>query len=417
LNVADVAYFIGEDTPKMTGITDPTLPVGYQFDYMNAEVIEKYMTVKDGLITLPHGTQYRMLVLPELESMRPELLTKIKQLVADGAVIMGPAPKFSPSLQNQPLADQQVQTMAKELWSNVDGVNVTSHVYGKGRIINGMDMTEAFALINCLPDCKLPKDNSIHYGHRTSDNGEIYFISNQTADNKVITPEFRVKNLQPELWEATTGAYRTLAAYVQKENITSVPLKLAPFESVFVVFRKSIFQSSNNDIKANYPTPTLLTELTGPWIVQFDSLQRGPSEAVIFKMLKDWTSSTDDRIKYYSGTAFYKTNFNLKEVTKGEKIIINLGEVTAIAKVSVNGVYGGGVWTAPYTLDITSLVNTGDNELKIEVVNTWINRLIGDLKLPEDQRKTWCSINPYTSNSPLQKSGLMGPVKISAVKY
>lgn len=417
LNVADVAYFIGEDAPKMTGITDPTLPVGYQFDYMNAEVIEKYMTVKDGLITLPHGTQYRMLVLPKLESMRPELLSKIKQLVIDGAVIMGPAPKFSPSLQNQPIADQRVQTLAKELWGNVDGVNIKSRKYGKGMIINGMDMTEAFAIINCVPDCKLPQDNSIHYGHRTLGNGEIYFISNQTADNKVITPEFRVKNLQPELWEATTGAHRTLAAYVQKEDITSVPLKLAPYESVFVVFRKSISQSSKNDIEANYPTPTLLNDLKGPWTVQFDSLQRGPSEPIVFNMLQDWATSTDDRIKYYSGTAFYKTKFNLKGVTKGKKIIINLGEVTAMAKVSVNGIYAGGVWTAPYTLDITSLIKKGDNELKIEVVNTWLNRLIGDLKLPVDQRKTWCSINPYNSNSLLQKSGLIGPVKISTVKY
>src|SRR5450759_2733162 len=121
LNVADVAYFIGEDAPKMTGITDPTLPVGYQFDYMNAEVIEKYMTVKDGLITLPHGTQYRIMVLPKLETMRPELLTKIKQLVENGAVVLGPAPKRSPSLQNQPIADQKVQEMASELWGDVDG--------------------------------------------------------------------------------------------------------------------------------------------------------------------------------------------------------------------------------------------------------------------------------------------------------
>ena len=90
LNVADAAYFIGEDAPKMTGIVDPALPTGYQFDYMNAEVIEKYMDVKDGKITLPHGTQYRILVLPKLETMRPELLAKIKELIEKGAVEMGP---------------------------------------------------------------------------------------------------------------------------------------------------------------------------------------------------------------------------------------------------------------------------------------------------------------------------------------
>jgi len=137
LNVADVAYFIGEDTPKMTGITDPVLPVGYQFDYMNAEVIEKYMTAKDGLITLPHGTQYKILVLPKLETMRPQLLKKIQQLVNDGAIVMGPAPVRSPSLQNQPMADQQIQKMAKELWGNVDGNIVTSRKVGRGMFING----------------------------------------------------------------------------------------------------------------------------------------------------------------------------------------------------------------------------------------------------------------------------------------
>ena len=80
LNIADVAYFIGEDAPKMTGIVEPELPKGYQFDYINAEVIERDLFVKDGLLTLPHGTQYRILVLPKLETMRPELLAKIKKL-------------------------------------------------------------------------------------------------------------------------------------------------------------------------------------------------------------------------------------------------------------------------------------------------------------------------------------------------
>jgi len=276
LNVADVAYFIGEDAPKMTGITDPVLPVGYQFDYMNAEVIEKYMTVKDGLLTLPHGTQYRIMVLPKLETMRPELLTKIKQLVENGAVVLGPAPKRSPSLQNQPIADQKVQEMASELWGDVDGVQIKSRKFGKGMIINGMDMKEVFGLINCLPDCKLPEDNSIHYGHRTSGDGEIYFVSNQTTEIKIITPEFRVKGMQPELWEATTGYIGNLPAYDQKENTTAVPLKLEPYESVFVVFRKSAGKALVSGVEANYPESSLLTDLKGPWTVNFNASQRGP---------------------------------------------------------------------------------------------------------------------------------------------
>jgi hypothetical protein len=417
LNVADVAYFIGEDAPKMTGIVDPALPVGYQFDYMNAEVIEKYMTVKDGLITLPHGTQHRILVLPRLETMRPELLTKIKQLVNDGAVVMGPAPKRSPSLQNQPTADQQVQTLSKELWSDVDGVNVKSRKVGKGTIMNGMSLAEAFAQINFVSDCKLPEDKTIHYGHRTLGNSEIYFVTNQTAETKIVTPEFRVKGMQPELWEATTGNMRKLPAYEQKENTTAVPLKLAPYESVFVVFREQAGTPSTNGVEANYPEPVILADLKGPWTVTFNALQRGPEQPVVFETLKDWTASTDDLIKYYSGTAFYNCKFNLDQIPDGKNMIINLGSFSAMAKVTVNGTYAGGLWTAPYQLDITKLVKAGENELKIEIVNTWVNRLIGDQKLPENQRKTWCPVNPYKADSPLQPSGLFGPVKISSVQY
>jgi len=412
LNVADVAYFIGEDTPKMTGVTDPALPVGYQFDFMNAEVIEEHMTVKDGLMTLPHGTQYKILVLPKLDTMRPEVLAKINQLVQDGAVVLGPSPTRSPSLQNQPEADQQVRAMAADLWGDVDGVAVTSRKYGKGLIINGMDMSEAFALIDNVPDCRLPDDSSIHYGHRTLGDQEIYFLSNQTEDTQVVTPEFRVVGMQPELWEATTGYRRELPAYEQRASVTAVPLKLEPFESVFVVFRKPAGAASATGVAANYPEAEQVLEVKAPWTVSFDPAQRGPEEAVVFEELTDWTASDDEGIKYYSGTAFYANTFTLENLPDHKKIVIDLGEFTAMAKVTVNGEYAGGLWTPPHQLDISDLVRDGKNELRIEVVNTWVNRIIGDMRLPEEDREIWMPANPYDAESPLQPSGLFGPVTI-----
>ena len=107
----------------------------------------------------------------------------------------------------------------------------------------------------------------------------------------------------------------------------------------------------------------------------------------------------------------------MSKVTEGKRIVIDLGALTAMAKVTVNNTYVGGLWTAPYTLDITDLVKKGDNVLKIEIVNNWMNRLIGDLKLPKEQRQTWSPINPYTADSPLQPSGLFGPVKIITKTY
>ena len=152
--------------------------------------------------------------------------------------------------------------------------------------------------------------------------------------------------------------------------------------------------------------------MKGPWTVQFDVSQRGPEQPVVFETLQDWAASQDDRIKYYSGTAFYNCKFNLDKVPAGERVLIDLGAFTAMAKVSVNGTYAGGLWTAPFRLDITKLAKQGENQLKIKLVNTLINRLIGDSTLPVEQRKTWCPINPYKPNSPLQPSGLFGPVKI-----
>ena len=416
LNIADVAYFIGEDAPVMTGETNPPLPLGYQFDYMNAEVIMRDMTVQDGLLTLPHGTQYRMMVLPRVSTMRPELLEKIKQLVQDGGVILGPAPDRSPSLQNQSQADQQVAALAAELWGEVDGQKVKSGKFGQGIIMDGMTMNEALAHIDLLPDCKVPDDNSIHYGHRQSGNTDIYFISNQTDQEQIFNPEFRVKGRQPELWQATTGIQRALPAFEQKGNVTQVPMKLAPYESVFIVFNQPATNSPGGTLEDNFPAPDLVTELDGPWNVTFDNDLKGPEAPVVFQELIDWTASEDDRIRYYSGTADYEISFEIGELPQ-QHIVIDLGSVTSMAKVYLNGQYAGGAWTPPYTVDVTDYVRQGNNQLRVEVVNNWMNRLIGDQNLPEAERITWAPVNPYNAESDLQPSGLFGPVKVYQYEY
>jgi len=413
--IADVAYFIGEDVPKMTGICDPSLPQGYSFDYINGEVIRDRVTVQDGKLVLPDGMSYRILVLPKMKTMRPELLKKITELVRQGAVVLGPAPNCSPSLQDYPACDQQVQQLASELWGKVDGVQVKSAKVGKGMIISGMEMQKALNLIKVVPDCKLDTADHALFIHRKTTEGDHYFITNQSDKVLTINPEFRVSGKSPEFWEPTTGNTRDLPAYTIKGETTTVPLKLEAFESAFVIFRKKSGTPTETTTAANFPEPQILSELAGPWTVTFDFAKRGPVKPVIFTTLQDWTTSSNDSIKYYSGTAFYKTTFTLDQVDPKSKLFVDLGEVKVMAKVKLNGKDVGGVWTAPWQADISSAAKAGENVLEVEVVNTWVNRLAGDSKLPVAERKTWCTVNPFKPESPLDPSGLIGPVKIMSV--
>jgi hypothetical protein len=410
LNVADVAYFIGEDAPKMTGVRDPELPKGYSFDYINGEVILRDLTVKDGRLVLPHGTSYSMLVLPKLETMRPEILQKIAQLVAEGAVILGPPPAYSPSLQRYPESDKQIQSLAKEMWGDL---SVKQRKYGKGTILTDTSMEEAFKILNLAPDCRFADNDPTLYVHRTVNGKEIYFITNQSDKTIQIQSQFRVNGLQAELWDATTGKTRILPAFEQKGEITTVPLQLEAYESAFVVFSEK-GKPSGKGLDANYPKFDELADLTSAWKVNFESdeFKRGPSEAITFTQLQDWSKNTDARIRYFSGTAVYQNNVKIDNIPSGKKVYIDLGKVSVIAKVKVNGKFAGGAWTAPYRVDITDFVKKGENAIEVEVSNTWINRLTGDAQLPEEARKVQSAVSSYKEDASLQTSGLLGPVKV-----
>jgi hypothetical protein len=411
LNVADVAYFIGEDAPKMTGIRNPEIPKGYSFDYINAEVIVRDLSVKDGKLTLPHGTSYRVLVLPELETMRPEVLQKIEQLVSEGAVILGPPPSRSPSMKAYPEADKQVNSTAKKMWGDL---SVKQRSYGKGTIFTGMSMQEVLNLLKTVPDCRIAPEIPFLYNHRTLDNKDIYFITNQSEQRVKTSVAFRVKGMQPELWDAVTGAIRPLPAFEQTDETTIVPMQLESLESVFVVFRKKGNSMSSPAIdNANFPETETVVEINSPWKVTFesDAVKRGPAETVVFDKLRDWSKHENEQIRYYSGTAVYKNNFTLAEKPAGKRLYLDLGKVSVMAKVKVNGKYVGGVWTTPYRVDVTSQLKNGDNTVEIEVVNTWVNRIIGDLKLPPENRIVHTD-KQTNANARLQSSGLLGPVAI-----
>ena len=412
--VADVCYFIGEDAPIMTGGRVPEIPKGYSYDYINAEVILNRLTVKDGRFVLPDGMSYKVMVLPPFKTMRPELLTKLEQLVSKGGTILGQKPEKSPSLENFPICDTQVKDLANKMWNEnyVDGKMKAT--YGKGKIWDGYELSEVFADLNLTKDLEVDANAPILWTHRKTSEIDIYFLSNQ-SDNKLnIAPVFRTdKNLRPQLWNAVSGEIRDLPEYEITLTGIKVPLHFEGAQSWFVVFSK---EAKTNEI-SNFPEYKSLVTLDQNFKVDFLNKEIGPKETIEFSKLQDWSISDNEQIKFYSGTATYTKTFTIDQLPKNQEMYLNLGKVSVMAKVKLNDKYLGGVWMSPYRLNISEAIQAGENKLEIEVVNLWRNQLIRDKSRKEDEKYTWLVTDDITPKSKLQPSGLLGPVCIESINY
>ena len=445
--VADILYLTPEGAPHVFRApesavegADPMMPdrKGYNFDACPPSLLYQ-ASVKDRQLTFPSGATYRLLALPAFETMTPALLKKISALVDDGATVVGLPPKKSPSLSGYPECDSEVQALAQALWGGVDPpAELTVRSFGKGKIFWGeelktkadrlypqYDLTAKILAAALPPDFTSP--GQIRYTHRTGSDVDIYFVSNRTDRAVAAVCQFRVTGKQPELWHPVTGKICALPEYTPEKEWTSIPLKFDVHEGYFIVFRSKARKPAH---AVNFPTAKQLATLEVPWTVSFDPKWGGP-ESVVFDKLHDWTTDSNPGIKYYSGTAFYRQSFDMPAYPKGSALYLDLGKVKAIARVRLNGKDLGAVWTAPWRVDVSKILKPKNNELEIEVVNLWPNRLIGDEQLPYDGpehgrwpewltegkprtsgRYTFAAYRHYSKDVPLQESGLIGPVSI-----
>jgi hypothetical protein len=553
LFVADICRLLREHSPQ--GHTDYARD-GYDFDTCCAEALLTRMQVKAGRLVLPDGISYRVLALPNSETMTPQLLRKIKELADAGAKIVGPRPARSPSLTDYPQCDAEVKKLGDELWAS-------------GKIVAGKSPEQVLAEMGVPADFK--SNTPLDYIHRQAGGTDIYFVANSQPRQIRTLATFRVTGKQPELWWPETGLREPAAVFNEHDGLTDVSITLAPAGSVFVVFVKADTKadpvvSLTRDGQAVLPTaaaaagkivvteaqygvpgdPTRtrdvrqvlqrlldagqveihvsqmaadgdpaygvvktlsvtytiegkqrtvtgtdpetiifttldmtepladvrlaeggglrleawqaghyevktksgqsrscdvaalpgLEEIASQWQVEFDPRWGGPAKAT-FDKLVDWSKRPEDGIKYYSGTATYRTTFTRAEApAKGARVLLDLGKVAIMAEVALNGQHLGILWKPPYRLDVTGVMRAGDNTLEIKVTNLLVNRMIGDELLPEDSdrnangtlkqwpqwllegkpsptgRYTFADWRLWKQGGPLQESGLLGPVTL-----
>jgi len=428
---------------------------GFTYDLLSSEVLVNRLSVKDGRLVLPDGMSYKMLVIDlEISEIPLPVLKKIDELINEGAtIVLGETkPLNAPGIYNYPESDKEISNIADKLWTQTSG-QIQVRKMGKGKVYTGTNMEEILKDNQILPDVEGP----FEYIHRAAGNLDIYFVSGEGKAECT----FRVKDKKPEIWNPLTGEVTEAASFKSTDDgRTSIVLDLPKNGTAFIVFREEAaknhivsiegpeypkmkenqdgfsqfvfwkngeynFTTADGNTKNITATVPLSTEITGTWNVTFNPATEALPFETEFSKLTLWNENTDAAIKYFSGTAAYTNDFLLTEEQAGSPALLQLGEVHDIAHVWINGNDMGIVWTAPWSVDLSGVVQEGKNQIKIEVTNCWANRLIGDAGLPESKWTTKTNVRrvpdrseykaghqAFSSKDELMPSGLIGPVLI-----
>ncbi|OAM91813.1 glycosyl hydrolase [Termitidicoccus mucosus] len=459
---ADICLLVDEDLGYGLPASASTLAPGHDYEVCYPADLHQ-MTVRGGVVSHPLAGDFRLLLTPGKTIAKTWVTTlptlrQLRKLVADGAVLAGEppsAPAGLDDLKNKAEFDRLVA----EIWGGLDGKKNTSKKLGTGTVFAGRKPAQILAALKLARDVAWsPENAAVEFLHRATPDAEIYFISSQSAAPASLELEFRQRDRVPELWDAATGARAGATLFRQTENGIALPVAFEPWGSVFVVFRKplpsrwatavepaavSVTQTvagllSREPVEAvRYSDGTRAATgesaslppaqtLAAPWRVTFPDGRGAPSRELVFEKLVSWPEHPDIGVKYYSGTAVYKTTFvvtadssqrsagmagmslrsepardsrdiadrNVRAPvttvapsvavapvavpTPHQRAFLDLGAVADIARVYVNGRDAGILWKPPFRADITALLQPGENTLEIHVANRWINRLIGD---------------------------------------
>ena len=431
--VNDVAIFYGEGTSivALFGERPPAVPEGLQYDYVNADALKTRLSVKDGRLVTANGMSWRILYMSgQVQWVTLTTLERLRDLVRAGAVLVGERPLGSPSLSDDPA---NVRAIISELWPPATSVAKV----GAGKVYATRLLDDAVIAEEIAADFELVQasaDAEIRFLHRRVNDTDVYFVANRKDRSQTVQASFRTVGKAPELWDPVTGK-ASPASYRTDNGRTIVDIAFNPFGSTFVVFQ----QDGPDARTVPAVTSRQLVDMSDGWAVAFQSGRGAPAHLALGP-LRDLSKEADPAVRYFSGTASYKRKLNVPPswLNGASAIKLNLGRVEVIAEVLVNGRSAGIAWTTPYQLDVTPLLKPDVNEFEVRTSNLWVNRIVGDRQPGVTKRISFThedaaslgleqpqtvfdtigaggkafGATPYTANTPLPSSGLIGPVRL-----
>lgn len=465
--VSDLLYFYGDQTPSFVRVKsdDPAhvLP-GYDYDVVDEDALLHRMAFNAADLHTPEGVHYRALALPTSRHLSFPALLWIERFVSQGGVIVGLKPDGPLGLIP---ADKEAEykRTADALWEGCDGGTNETH-YGQGRIYCSCDGRGALAAIGVAADFSFqinsPDDSSTNtpafdYIHRKTASADIYFVRNTRQKEILATLSFRVQGHAPELWVSDDGTTAPALVYnLTADGRTEIPLTFPPEGSVNVIFERpaslhlvriekdgqevfpsirqgvGVFPAGKSEFVATAPGTYAATDSEGhtqsfavravapqpdlnlTWTLSFPASWGAP-QSVRVSRFQSWSESPDPGIRFFSGTATYRTTLNVPAdlAAPGKQLWLQFGQAREIATVTVNGKAAATMWRQPFAARIDPLLHTGQNLIEIEVTNLWPNRLIGDLQPSATVQFTHTNVHAYTKDSPLLPSGILEPVTLT----
>jgi hypothetical protein len=470
--VADVLWYLGDDLDHKPR-QEPIFPEGIKFDYLNSDAMIHRISVSNGNLTSPEGVKWKVIWQPDGTRLTLQSLVRLRDLVNQGATVIG-LPSFqNPSLSGGADEDLKFKQLTQELWAGKSG----DRKIGKGRLIWGESLESSLKNAGVMAD--VTGAGAATWCHRRTDDTDLYFIAADRRFPLNANLTFASQGV-PELWNPLTGKGETADFYQNIGGQTRVHIDLPAAGSVFVIFRKGAgegqFTRMDRDgeslvdltdpqrVDTNPPqsvqglkppeilqpfvenpplSATLIEEgrrllvweggnyqlrrsddsvvkiavpemqpipLAGPWKLSFPPGWNTP-ESIDLSEPVAWSTLADAATRAFSGSAVYTHTFQMDAPAADARFMIDLGRVSVIAEVTVNGKHAATLWAPPFRADITPQLVSGANTISVKVTNTWFNRLAYDASLPEAQRKTWTIRGP-AADAPLEISGLAGPVRI-----
>ena len=425
----DIAILLPEDdaqaafTPGHVSVTDEMrkrispelmaaiLDAGYNIDYIDAATIDKL-----------NGVPYPVVVLPNVTRLPLSAYRKIEAYVAAGGQVISldKTPTLAPGLKEQDSSAEIAATSARLFQS-------PGH--------KGVALDSVSALAEALHKA-LPPDvdatgqtSNLGFIHRKLDDMDLYYVvnsSNQTVSGNI---KFRAAHSTIESWNPDGGTILTSAAY---DKSAGIPIQLAPYESRVFVLGDAPVKKNVSEQLAHNQAEHLLQDLSSGWQIRFaDETSSQPVEH-----LASWTELPGKQ--FYSGKAVYTRTFTLQDLLAANaRVLLDFGEGVATidnrpphapgmralldppireaAIVFINGQRVASLWHPPYRIDITSLLQRGENRIEVTVYNTAVNEMAGQPK------RDYTALNAlYGKRFDMQDmdhlqpvpSGLMGPIHL-----